>query len=84
MLNNISNIKSMGKGTRILLYNGNYKLIEDIVIGDILIGYKNKPTRVLSTTRGKDILYKIYDIDTNYVYRVNKEHILTLYKKKKL
>ena len=70
----LTNIKSMGKGTRILLYNGNYKLVEDIVIGDILIGYNNKPTTILSTTQGKDILYKIYDIDTNYVYRVNKEH----------
>ena len=83
LLGHVSNGKCMGKNTRILLYNGGYKFIEDITKKDTLLGFNNEPRKIINTTHGKDFLYKIFDTNTYYVYRVNKHHILTLYSKKK-
>ena len=48
------------KGTKILLWNGNIKNVEEIKIGDILIGDDGTQREVLNLCSGEDEMYKIY------------------------
>ncbi len=75
--------KCFAKDTKILMSNGNIKNVQDIVVGDTLMGDDGDIRRVLSLGRGKDKLYKINhlfnDCDTIAdSYTVNSHHILTL------
>lgn len=75
--------KCLGYGTPILMFNGEIKHVQDIQVGDLLMGDDNNPREVLSTCRGHDKLYRIkqqYGID----YTVNASHILTLMKDNRL
>lgn len=69
--------KCMGINTEILMYNGSIKLIQDINVGDDIMGDDSTSRKVLELSSGTDILYKI----TNRIgdeYIVNSNHILTL------
>jgi hypothetical protein len=72
--------KCHGKDTPILMYDGTIKLVQDIKVGDFLMGDDSKPRTVLSLARGKD---KMYDIIPTFgeKYTVNQEHILCLREK---
>ena len=62
--------------TKVVTIKG-VKYAKDICKGDLLHGDDMKIRKVLETTRGKDIMYKIY-YDKNKYYIVNSQHILTL------
>lgn len=47
------------KGTKVLMYDGSIKNVEDIVVGDILMGDDNTPRVVQELYSGIDQLYKI-------------------------
>lgn len=70
--------KCLGKGTPILLYDGKIKNVENIKIGDTLMGDDSTPRNVLSLSRGQEEMYDVIQTigDT---YTVNKSHILSLY-----
>lgn len=69
--------KCLGKDTGIRMYNGSVKLVQNIMVGDLLMGDDSTPRKVLSTTSGKDMLYEVIQQNgDNYV--VNSQHILTL------
>src|SRR5690606_17289205 len=51
--------KCHGEGTRVMLFNGTTKTVEDINIGDALMGPDGKPRQVLSTCSGFDEMYRI-------------------------
>jgi superfamily II DNA or RNA helicase len=69
--------KCLGKGTEILLYDGSKKKVEDIIIGDLLMGDDSTPRQVLSLARGREMMYKINETKGgNYI--VNESHILSL------
>ena len=67
--------KCDGKGTKILMYDGSIKNVEDISIGEYIMGDDSTSREVLSLGRGKD---KIYRIDSKGwdSFTVNSEHIL--------
>ena len=65
------------KDTPILLYNGEIKMVQDIEIGDLLMGDDSTPREVLSLATGKDDMYDIIP-EKGDKYTVNKEHILCL------
>jgi intein/homing endonuclease len=65
-------------GTKILMYNGNLKNVEDISIKDKLMGDDSKPRNIKSLIRGYGELYDVEHIETGEIYTVNKHHILTL------
>ena len=68
--------KCHGKDTPILMYDGSIKMIQDVIVGDVVMGDDSKPRNVLSLGRGTDDLY---DVNTNGgKYAVNSEHILCL------
>ena len=59
-----------------LLWNGENKNVEDIKIGDILIGNDGTPRNVLNLHNGVDKLYKIKQ-ESRQEYVVNSEHLLS-------
>ena len=69
--------KCHAKGTPIMLSNGTIDLIENIKVGDLLMGDDSNPRTVLSLARGNDKMYDIIPIKGEK-YTVNQEHILCL------
>ena len=69
--------KCLGKGTKVLLFDGSLKKVEDIVDGDLLMGDDSTPRKVLSIARGKEKMYWIHQ-NKAMSYRVNESHILSL------
>ena len=63
--------------TPILMYDGSIKMVQDIMIGDYLMGDDSMPRKVLSLASGKDDLYDIIPVKGDK-YTVNSEHILCL------
>ena len=76
--------KCHSKGTKIRMYDGSLKNVEDIVIGDKLMGDDSTPRIVLSLTNGIDDMYEIVPTNGGISWGCNKEHILILdYKARK-
>lgn len=69
--------KCFGKGTRILMYSGEVKAVEDIQVGDVLMGDDSTPRNVLSLARGQEAMYWVRQ-NKAMDYRVNESHILSL------
>jgi hypothetical protein len=69
--------KCHAKDTPIVMSDGHIKLVQDIQVGDFLMGDDSKPRKVISLARGKDKMYDIIPIKGEK-YRVNQEHILCL------
>ncbi|NJA06545.1 replicative DNA helicase [Methylococcaceae bacterium WWC4] len=69
--------KCFGKGTRILMYSGELKAVEDIQVGDLLMGDDSTARRVLSLARGREEMYWVRQ-NKGLDYRVNASHILSL------
>jgi superfamily II DNA or RNA helicase len=69
--------KCLGKDTPILMYNGTIKPVQDIVIGDFLMGDDSTPRKVLSLARGREQMYKISSKKGDS-YICNESHILSL------
>lgn len=67
------------KGSKILMYDGTFKNVEDISVGDMLMGNNSTPRKVLELHRGIDTMYKISPIQGE-PFVVNGGHILHLYK----
>ena len=71
--------KCLGKGTEVLMYDGHIKKVEDIEVGDLLMGDDSTPRRVRSLARGRERMYWIRQ-NKGMDYRVNESHILSLKK----
>lgn len=71
----------LGYDTPIMLYNGSIKKVQDIVVGDILINEKGEPVNVLELIRGRETMFLVEQVsgDNRTSYRVNRNHILTLW-----
>jgi replicative DNA helicase len=69
--------KCLGKGTKVLMYDGTLRQVEDIEVGDLLMGDDSTSRKVLSTVRGKEKMYWIRQ-NKGIDYRVNESHILSL------
>jgi superfamily II DNA or RNA helicase len=69
--------KCFAKNTKILMFDGTIKLVEDIVVGDLLMGDNSTPRRVLSLVRGREMMYDIVPTKGK-TYTVNESHILSL------
>ena len=71
--------KCLGKGTPIIMYDGSRKAVEDVQVGDLLMGDDSTPRRVLSLARGRERMYWVRQT-FGEDYRVNESHILTVRK----
>lgn len=70
--------KCVHPNTQILMYLGGMKAAKDILRGDILMGDDSQPRIVLSTTTGRDCMYKITP-EYSEPFIVNEPHVITLY-----
>jgi ATP-dependent DNA helicase DinG len=68
-------------GQTILMYDGSIKLVENIVVGDQLMGPDSEPRSVLGLARGVDNMVDIVPVK-GAPWRVNEGHILTLVRRK--
>lgn len=66
--------------TKVRMYDGSIKFIQDIHKGDVVMGHDGSPRLVEDTTMGYD---KMYEIDQTFgkPYTVNSKHRLCLYDK---
>ncbi|NEW61405.1 replicative DNA helicase [Sulfurovum sp. bin170] len=69
--------KCVGKGTKVLMYSGELKNVEDIEVGEQLMGDDSNPRNVLSLARGREEMYWVRQ-NKGIDYRVNRSHILSL------
>jgi hypothetical protein len=70
--------KCHGKGTEIIMYDGTIKKVEEIKVGDLIMGDDSTPRKVLSLANGIDDLYEVIPIKYGNKFVCNKEHILCL------
>lgn len=66
-------------GTKVLMFDGTYKEVQDIKVGDKLMGPDSTERNVLSLKRGREQMYWIRQ-NKGQDYRVNENHILSLVK----
>lgn len=64
-------------GTKIMMYDGQLKNVENVVVGDQLMGDDSTPRNVLSLARGQDFMYNVIT-PSGESYGVNTSHILSL------
>ena len=69
--------KCLGRGTRVMRYDGSLANVEDIKVGDLLMGPDSCPREVLVTTQGVGPLYRVIQ-SSAMSYVVNDAHILAL------
>ena len=69
--------KCHGKGTEVLMYDGTYKKVENIIIGDLLMGDDSTPREVLSLARGQEKMYRVIP-NKGEPFVCNESHILSL------
>ncbi len=69
--------KCLGKGTKVLMFDGSLKKVEDVTEGELLMGDDSTPRKVLSIARGREKMYWVHQ-NKAMSYRVNESHILSL------
>lgn len=74
--------KCLAVDTPILMYDGTIKLVQDIVVGDVIMGDDSTPRNVLGLGRGVERMYQIIP-EKGDSYIVNESHILSLTKTNK-
>lgn len=65
------------KGTKVLMYSGELRSVEDILPGDLLMGPDSLPRTVLGTTKGRSLIYNVSQ-NRGITYGVNEDHVLSL------
>jgi superfamily II DNA or RNA helicase len=69
--------KCLSRGTLIIMYNGEMKKVEEIIVGDKIMGDDSKPRTILSLAQGQEEMFDIIPTK-GPKYTVNKSHILSL------
>ncbi len=69
--------KCLGKGTKVLMFDGTLQNVENVQVGDLLMGDDSTPRKVLSLATGRENMYWVHQ-NHGISYRVNESHILSL------
>lgn len=69
--------KCLGRGTPVLLHDGNVVPVEEIVVDDWIMGPDSKPRRVTSCCSGTEAMYRIIPTKGES-FTCNESHILSL------
>lgn len=77
VLGNRKGAKCLGRGTPVMMYDGKIKSVEQVEVGDLLMGDDSTPRTVLSTASGYGEMYKVIP-EQGEPYTVNDVHILSL------
>jgi len=68
--------KCLGKNTPILMFDGKIRPVQDIRVGDLIMGDDSTPRKILSLAQGREIMYRVITDTGEYI--VNQSHILSL------
>jgi replicative DNA helicase len=74
--------KCLGKGTKVLMFDGSLRKVEEVLEGELLMGDDSTPRKVLSIARGRENMYWVHQ-NHGISYRVNESHILSLKRSRK-
>jgi hypothetical protein len=76
--------KCLAPGTEVLMYDGSRKRVEDVLVGDFLMGDDSTPREVLELSEGEQPMYAVVPNcpDTHDEYVVNRAHILSVEKRR--
>lgn len=77
-MGNVSNAKCLTPSTKVLMYNGNWRRIDQIEVGEQVMGVDSTPRNVLDTAYGEEEMYSVQHKIGGDTYVVNKAHILSL------
>ena len=77
LMHGLGSGKCFEQDTPVLMASGEIKMVQDVKIGDQVMGDDSTPRNVLTTTTGRDQMYDVIPIKGEK-YRVNSEHILCL------
>lgn len=69
--------KCLAPGTPILMFDGSIKAVEEVRVGDLLMGPDSTPRQVMSLASGQEAMYRIVPKKGD-PYTVNESHILSL------
>ena len=69
--------KCFAKGTPVLMADGAIRPVEDVHVGDRVMGPDSKPKTVTALGRGREMMYRVTPVKGD-VYVVNESHILSL------
>jgi len=69
--------KCLGRGTRVVMFDGTLRAVEDLSIGDLLMGPDSKPRTIKQLGRGNEQMYRVIQ-NSGVDYRANGAHILAL------
>lgn len=67
-----------GRGTKVLMYNGYIKNVEDVQMSELVMGDDGTPRKVLDLCNSFDLMYRLKTRDNITNIIVNNDHILTL------
>lgn len=70
--------KCLVKGTLVRMFDGSTKPVENVCVGDLLMGDDSTPRRVLSLARGEEMCYDIIPVKGEK-WGCNESHILSLF-----
>jgi len=66
-----------GAGTPVWMYDGSRKAVEDVIVGDVLMGDDWTPRNVLETVQGREAMHRFeYEDGSSHVF--NESHLLCL------
>lgn len=67
----------LGFDTPVKMFDGTFKKVQDVIVGDVLMGDDEQPRHVSNLYQGTQMMYRVkYD---GGVFRCNEHHILTVY-----
>lgn len=69
--------KCFAKGTKVLMFDGSTKKVEDVNLGDLLMGPDSKPREVLSLAQGREEMFRVNPAKGSS-WICNRSHILSL------
>lgn len=70
----------LGKDTKVFMFDKTFKNVQDIVVGDLVMGVDSRPKKVIQTCNGVDEMYRI-EQQKGIHYTVNSQHKLFLQQK---
>ncbi len=69
--------KCQAKGSEVIMFDGSVKKVEDVIVGDLLMGDDNTPRKVLELHNGREEMFDVIPYRGEKM-TVTNEHILTL------
>ena len=69
--------KCLGLNTPIMMFDGTIKMVQDVIVGDLIMGDDSTPRKVLTLAQGREQMYKVIP-NKGDSYVVNESHILSL------